>query len=125
METASLLQTVALKSVKCYAYHGFYPEENIIGQYYDVDVMVKFRPHSDSSELNNSVNYEILNQIILREMNTSQKLLETVVQNILQEILLKFPSLLFIQVGIHKINPPMPGQVGESFVSLTYDLLKG
>ena len=114
------IQTVALRDVKCYAYHGYYPEEQLTGIYFSVDVTVTFIPDSDTENLQRTVNYEILNNIILEEMKHARKMLETVVKSILDKVLSSYPFLLSIEVGIKKLNPPMPGQIGHSFVQLSY-----
>lgn len=114
------IQTVALREVKCYAYHGYYPEEQLTGIYFSVDVTVTFIPDSDTENLQRTVNYEILNNIILEEMKHARKMLETVVKSILDKVLSSYPFLLSIEVGIKKLNPPMPGQIGHSFVQLSY-----
>lgn len=114
------LQTVALKDVKCFAYHGYYPEEQLTGIYFMVDVTVTFVPDDDTENLDKTVNYEVLNQIILQEMKEPKKLLETVVKNIIDQVVAKYPFINSADVGMRKLNPPMPGQVGHSLVQLTY-----
>lgn len=114
-------QTVALRDVKCHALHGFYPEEQLIGCSFIVDIEVTFKPNDDTENLDKTVNYESLNQIILKEMANTQKLLETVVKNILNAVQESYPFILTAKVGIRKMNPPMPGQIGHSFVELSYN----
>jgi dihydroneopterin aldolase len=119
-EPQNYLQTVALRDVKCFGYHGFYPEEQLTGIYFSLDVMVTFIPDNETENLDNTVNYEVLNAIILEEMKVPKKLLETVVRNILDQIVSKYSFLKTAEVSIKKLNPPMPGQVGHSFVQLSY-----
>lgn len=114
------IQNVALRDVRCHALHGFYPEEQLIGCIFMVDVEVSFKPDDDTENLDKTVNYEVLNNIILKEMANTQKLLETVVKNILGDVKKNYPFILTAKVGIRKMNPPMPGQIGHSFVELSY-----
>lgn len=114
------IQTVALKDVKFKAFHGFYPEEQLIGSYFSVDVEVTFIPNDDTENLNVTVNYEVINLIIINAMAQTQKLLETVVKNIIDELISKYPYILTAIVGIKKMNPPMLGEIGCSFVQLSY-----
>lgn len=114
------VQTVALKEVKFYAFHGYYPEENLTGNHFSVDVEVTFVPKGDSEDLKQTVNYEVINSIISEEMKNTQKLLETVVKNIIDQLVSKYPFLLTAVVGIKKLHPPMPGEIGHSFVQLIY-----
>lgn len=118
------IQTVALRDVKCHALHGYYPQEQLTGIYFMVDVLVEFEPYGDTENLQHTVNYEVLNTIILEEMENTQKMLETVVRNIIDRTISNYPFVLTAQVGIRKMNPPMPGQVGHSFVQLKYSAPK-
>jgi len=114
------VQTVALKDVKCYAFHGFYPEEQCIGNHFLLDVEVTFLPSNETENLQKTVNYEVINSIILEEMKNTQKLLETVVKRIMDRVLIKYPFLLSAVVGIKKLHPPMLGEVGHSYVQISY-----
>lgn len=114
------IQTVALKDVKFYAFHGFYPEEQLTGNHFSVDVEVTFIPEGDTEDLGKTVNYEVVNSIIRTEMANTQKLLETVVSNIINQLIVNYPFLLSVKTGIKKFHPAMPGQIGHSFVELSY-----
>ena len=114
------IQTVALRDVKFFALHGYYAEEQLIGNHFLVNMTVTFMPAEDSEALQHTVNYEVLNTIMGDEMQKTQKLLETVVKNMLNSVLKAFPFLLTAEVGIKKLNPCMPGEVGHSFVQLHY-----
>lgn len=117
-------QTVALKDVKCFALHGYYPEEQLIGNHFVVDLETEFTPQGFDDELAQTVNYEDLNSIILEEMKHTQKLLETVLKNIISKVIELYPFVETVQVSMKKLNPPMPGQIGHSFVKLTYTSAK-
>ena len=114
------VQKVALKDVKFQALHGFYPEEQLIGNHFSVDVTVTFSPNEDTENIDHTVNYEVINDIITRQMRQTQKMLETVVRNIIDELINRYPFLLTAVVGIKKLFPPMPGEIGHSFVELSY-----
>ena len=114
------LQTIALKDVKCFARHGWYPEEQLIGCWFSVTIETTFPQQEDTENLNLTVNYEQLNQIILDEMKQTRKLLETVVKNILEKIKSAYPFLKTASVTITKHQPPMPGDVGKAVVGLAY-----
>ena len=120
----NIKQTVALKDVKCFALHGFYPEEQLIGNHFIVDLETEFLPLGFDDELNQTENYEDLNSIILEEMKNTQKLLETVLNNIITKIIKLYPFVETVNVSMKKLNPPMPGQIGHSFVKLSYTTAK-
>ncbi|SDF73254.1 dihydroneopterin aldolase [Pedobacter terrae] len=113
-------QTVALKDVKCFALHGYYPEEQLTGNHFIIDLTTEFTPTGFDDELAQTVNYEDLNSIIKVEMKNTQKLLETVLNNIVIKVMERYPFVEKIDVSMKKLNPPMPGQIGHSFVKLSY-----
>ncbi|WP_431295248.1 dihydroneopterin aldolase [Pedobacter sp. P26] len=117
-------QTVALKDVKCFALHGYYPEEQLIGNHFVIDLETEFTPKGFDDELEQTVNYEDLNHIILEEMKHTQKLLETVLKNIISKVIERYPFIDTVNVSMKKLNPPMPGQIGYSFVKLSHTSAK-
>ena len=114
------VQTVALRDIKFFAFHGFYPEEQLIGTHFMVDVEVNFVPHGDTEQLAHTVNYEMLNEIVTAQMQITRSLLETVVKAILTAVVAQYPFVKFASVGIRKLHPPMQGEIGHSFVQLSY-----
>ncbi|SES05217.1 dihydroneopterin aldolase [Pedobacter rhizosphaerae] len=117
-------QTVALKEVKCFALHGYYPEEQLIGNHFVIDLETEFTALGFDDELSQTVNYEDLNTIILEEMKNTQKLLETVLKNIISKVIERYPFVENIKIGMKKLNPPMLGQISHSFVQLYYTSAK-
>ena len=111
---------VALHDAKFYAYHGFYPEEQVLGGKYLVDAEVEFQPKKVNDELSNTVDYGKLHSILKDEMQQPRKLLETLVQEMIDKILEEFPFLEKIKVGIKKLNPLLPGEVKFSLVEITW-----
>lgn len=116
-----MIQTIALKEIKFYAYHGFYPVEQLTGNHFSVDVEVAFSAfEADSEDIANTVNYEVINEVVTSQMMATKKMLESVVKNIIDDLRGHYPFLKTAIVGIKKMSPAMPGEVGYSFVQLSY-----
>lgn len=113
---------VALQGVKFFAYHGFYPEEQILGSHFVVDVSVEFSQHHhyNDDEIAYTVNYEQIYAMVDAEMKHTRKLLETVVQGITDRAKSAYPFAQTIITSITKLNPPLPGDVTASFIQITY-----
>lgn len=114
------IQTVALNDVKCFALHGYYPEEQVTGTEFLVSVAVTFHPSGNTEDLQRTVNYEVLNHIIREEMASTKQLLESVVKQILDRVVAAYPFVLTAVTGIKKMHPPMQGEINHSFVQLAY-----
>lgn len=116
-----ITQKVALEGVRFFAYHGYYPEEQKVGNEFLVDIETETVVEENlKDELSDTVNYERLFEIASFEMKTPRKLLETVAHRILKTILAEFSQLAKIRVGIRKLNLPVKGEVKNSLVELTY-----
>jgi dihydroneopterin aldolase len=113
---------IYLENLKIYAYHGVLPEETIIGTYYIVNVEV----HADlwkavgTDDLNDTINYAEINEIIHEEMKIPSKLMEHVAGRIIKSIQIKFPQISFIKIKITKTNPPMPGEMDGVGVEIEF-----
>ncbi len=110
--------TVALEGLKFFAYHGFYPEEQVIGNYFFLDIRVNLPEPEHFSALSESVNYESLYNIAEQTMRVPQQLLEQVVHDISMEIKQTFPVISYSHVTLRKQSPPFGGDVANSLVAL-------
>jgi dihydroneopterin aldolase len=113
---------VALEGAEFYAYHGFYPEEQVIGTHFLVDVQVGFYAEIDveKDNLSNTVNYEVLYAIIEEEMKHTRKVIESVAQAILNRITTEFLFIETAIVTIKKQRPPFRGPLKQSVITLSY-----
>lgn len=113
---------IYLENLKIYAYHGVLPEETVIGTNYIVNVEV----HADlwkavgTDDLNDTINYAELNDIIHAEMKIPSELMEHVAGRIMKQISFKFPQISFIKIKITKTNPPMPGEMDGVSVEIEF-----
>lgn len=104
---------IVIEDLKIYAYHGALPEETQIGTYYLLNVEV----HADlwkavgTDDLNDTINYAEINEIIHQQMKISSKLMEHAAGRILKNIKVKFPQITFVKIRITKTNPPMTGEM--------------
>ncbi|GAA4102327.1 dihydroneopterin aldolase [Mucilaginibacter panaciglaebae] len=114
---------VALHGVEFFAYHGFYPEEQKLGSRFVVDIEVEFIPANDIAEddLNNTVNYEQLYEIACEEMKLTKKLIETVAQGIINNIVKQYDFVDVVKLTINKLNPLIGAKTKSSSVTLTYN----
>jgi len=116
-----VLKTVALRDVRFYAYHGYYPEEQQIGGVFYVDIVVSVSAiNSATDQLADTLNYEHLFAMAKEEMQKTSKLIESPAQKILHRVLGAFPSLARVEVNIRKAHPPLAGEVAYAEVSLIH-----
>lgn len=111
---------ISLTDMQFYAYHGFYEEENIIGNTYWVDVHIEtdFGRAGMTDELTDTINYETVYFICKTEMKQPRKLLEAVGDSIIARLKFQFSNIQEVRVLIKKANPPLGGQVGFAQIEM-------
>lgn len=105
--------TIKLKNIRIFSYHGCLVEESKIGSDYRVDLEVKtdLRKSCISDKLADTVDYVLLNQIVVDEMAIRSELLEHVAHRIIVRVFAEAQSVSRIKIGVSKINPPIGGDV--------------
>lgn len=105
------MDTIKIEGLKCFAYHGVYPEENEKGQdfIFDIYLYVDLSEAGKTDNLELTVNYGELCEFIKKYVcENSFNLLETVVQNLSQLILVRYDNLVNgVKICMWKPNAPM------------------
>ena len=117
--------TIALEEMRFFARHGYYPEEQTLGNFFTVSIEIDtdFKIASQNDELNDTLNYEVLYLVVKHQMTKPAALLETVVQNIANDLKNQFDTIKRIRIRVAKENPPLGGPVARAVIALdeTYE----
>lgn len=111
---------VALEGMEFFAFHGFSDEEQKIGNRYGVDISIEtdLLEAAISDNLQDTVNYVTLYQVVQQEMATPARLLEHVGHRIMERVFEHFPFVRQATVSVSKFNPPLGGICHKSKVTL-------
>jgi dihydroneopterin aldolase len=113
------MYTIALKNLEFFAFHGFYPQEQLTGNAYLLDISVEIPGAQVRAEhMETTVNYETLFGIARSVMSTPYKLLESVVEEIHIQVSSRYPFVHSIDVVLTKKHPPIDFMKGDSVVAL-------
>ena len=112
--------TVKVENLKIYAFHGCMEEEKIIGSDYIVNIVAVCSVGKKvfEDEIGGTVDYVDLARIAKREMSIRSKLLEAVVNRIINSCFNEISVLEQISVTVSKINPPINADVASVSVSM-------
>lgn len=112
---------IALEGLEFHAFHGVYPHERESGNWFEVDIAVEtdFSKAAQTDELAGTVNYETLFNIVKAEMQQPSKLLETVAEKIINDVLRQLKAVVSVDLTIAKINPPIGGKCKKAIVSIS------
>ena len=114
---------IELEDMRFWAHHGCLEIERTEGNLF----MVDFRGEIDLSkvlitgELEDTVNYGDIYDIVKKEMEIPSDLLESITGRIVTEIAAKFPEFKKFSVRVSKRRPPVDGPVAWSRVTLNYN----
>jgi 7,8-dihydroneopterin aldolase/epimerase/oxygenase len=110
--------TVHLNKLLFFAHHGVHDEEGIIGTDFEVSVSVSFNASEKIIALHDTINYVSVFEIIKMRFAIPERLLETLVQHIVDDIYAIDNRITTINISIYKINPPISNFIGS--VGVTY-----
>jgi dihydroneopterin aldolase len=119
------MSVIALEGMRFYAYHGFYEEERIIGGEYIIDITVRVNTAgaSENDDIRGTVNYETVYAICKMVMKEPSKLIEHVLERIIQQMKVTFSNLQAVSVKVSKLNPPLSGRVDRAWVEDEVELI--
>jgi dihydroneopterin aldolase len=102
---------ISLEGMEFFAYHGYYDEEQKIGNKYAIDLTIEtdLTEAAESDRLKDTVNYEHLYKLVLHVMQKKHRLLEHVAHDIIQQIKEEFTTVKTVTVAVSKYNPPIGG----------------
>ena len=112
------MTTIGLEGMCFYAHHGYYQEEQQIGNEYLIDLHVRVNLQKLDDKLENTVNYENLYEICKAEMKIPKALLETICSSIMNKIQDRFSEIQHIKIVLRKKNPPMNGEIKFAMVEM-------
>ena len=111
---------IGLEGMKFHSFHGYYAEEQSVGNQYSVDVWIETNLQLEKLDdvLENTINYEEIYQICKREMDSPKRLIETVAQQMCKQLRERFARAEHIKVRIKKMHPLLGGLVNAAVVEI-------
>ncbi len=102
---------IALEGMEFFAYHGFYKEEQKIGNKYAIDLRIytDLNDAAMSDDLKQTINYETVYTLVKKVMSQKHKLLEHVGYAIINSVRESFPDVDQVEISVSKFNPPIGG----------------
>ena len=111
---------IELEGMEFKAYHGCLEQEKVRGNVFTVDFRgeLDLSAAAESDNLNDTLNYGEIYQIVAEEMSIPSELLENVAGRIVKAIEKNFPQLVEFSVKVSKKRPPVDGVAQWSRVTL-------
>ncbi|OZU89549.1 dihydroneopterin aldolase [Virgibacillus indicus] len=106
------MDKIILNNLQFYGFHGLLPEENKLGQRFNVDLELisDLKKPGETDNMNDSIHYgqvyETVQEIVEGE---AKNLIEAVADSIAAKLLASFDLLHACRVKVIKPDPPIPG----------------
>ena len=110
--------TIHLNKLEFFAHHGLHDEEAITGTNFEIDVSVQFSPENKINTIHQTINYADVYAVIKKHMQQPVALLESLAENIAEEIYSLDNRIMSINININKLHPPIQNFIGN--VGVTY-----
>ncbi|MFY7899890.1 MAG: dihydroneopterin aldolase [Chitinophagaceae bacterium] len=112
--------SIYLNNVTFFAYHGLYDFEKVNGNHFEVNAEIKYLPTQFVQDIEQTINYANVFELIQQRMQIATPLLETIVMDIAEKILAQFSLAQEVHIHLTKKQPPIPNFNGS--VSVGYSL---
>lgn len=116
-----MVDKIILKDMQFYGFHGLFPEENKLGQRFNVDLILytNLKQAGMSDEMSDSINYgEVFTHVQKIVEGKKQNLIEAVAERIAEDLLQNFARLQACDVKVIKPDPPIPGHYNSVAVQI-------
>lgn len=103
--------TIELQNIHLFAHHGVMPQEKAVGAWFTIDIKLQLNDNSCAitDDIEGTVSYADVYDIIKKEMSTPSKLLENVCHRIISALFDRFKAVAAIEISLRKDTPPMGG----------------
>ena len=115
------MSKITIENMEFYAYHGHFEEEQKIGTWFSLDLIMDVDTSKAelTDELEDTVDYSSVYQVVKEQMMIPSKLLENVGRRILNTIKEQFSDVKDAILKIRKMNPPIGGKMNFVCLELT------
>jgi dihydroneopterin aldolase len=116
------MQYIELKGMIFHAHHGVMEQERKVGNTFTVDLelYVDLTCAMQSDQLEDTINYAVIYDVVKEEMQIPSQLLEHVAGRIINHIKEKFPLINTVKIRLAKLNPPVSGDIKETAIVLKF-----
>ena len=112
--------TIFVNDIQLYGRHGVMPQEQLTGNDYLVSVSAQYPIDKaiTTDDVQHTLNYAMVYDIVKEEMGISSKLVEHVAGRIAQHLMKHFADISAVRVRVTKLNPPMGAQCAGAGVEV-------
>lgn len=115
-----MITKIEIDRLRVRAFHGVLPQETRVGNIFMVSVGIEFPYKYMSDELDDTVNYAEIIDVIKAEMAIPSKLIEHVASRIHNALIARWSQISGGYVKIEKMHPPLSDEIDSAAVTLKW-----
>lgn len=111
---------IELSAMEFRAFHGCYDLEQRVGNRFRVDLVIhtELGEVAEKDDVSLAVNYLTVYEVVREVMTHTQRTIERVAKNIIDELKAKFPAIERVECRVSKLAPPLGGKLHSVSVVL-------
>lgn len=115
------MDRIHLTGIRCYGYTGYLPEEQVLGQWFEVDLTLELELSAagNSDAIEDTLDYRSLISNVQQLVKTSKFALLERLATAIAECLLEADTVSQVQVRLTKSAAPIPDFTGRITIEIT------
>ena len=115
------MDTIEISNIRAYGYTGFLPEEQILGQWFEVSLSIwlDLAPSGKSDRLEETLDYRQCINIVKHQIQTTKFALVEKLATVIAEEILQLDLVMKVRVQLSKLAPPIPDFAGKITIDIT------
>ena len=115
------MDNIQLTGIRCYGYTGFLPEEQVLGQWFEVDLVLwlDLAPAGSSDSIDDTLDYRGVITAVQQLVKTSKFALVEKLATAIAQTILQFDRVRQVRVKLSKPAAPIPDFGGKITIEMT------
>ncbi|MBW4620610.1 MAG: dihydroneopterin aldolase [Cyanosarcina radialis HA8281-LM2] len=115
------MDSIELTGIRCYGYTGLLPEEQVLGQWFEVDIRLwlDLAPAGSSDSIADTLDYRGVIATVQQLVKTSKFALVEKLATAIVEAVLQFDRVQQVQIKLSKPAAPIPDFGGKITIEMT------
>jgi dihydroneopterin aldolase len=115
------MDCIHLTGIRCYGYTGYLQEEQVLGQWFEVDLTLwlDLAPSGRSDNIADTLDYRSAIETVQQLVKTSKFALVEKLANAIADAILELAQVQQVQVRLSKLAAPIPDFGGKITIDIT------
>jgi dihydroneopterin aldolase len=115
------MDLISLTGIRCYGYTGFLPEEQVLGQWFEVDltIWVNLEAAGKSDNIEDTLDYRKAIELVKHQIGTKKYALVEKLAAAIAEDVLQLEKVEKVRVQLSKPAAPIPDFGGKISIDIT------